>query len=762
MITDGKGEKASSLVRRRGPGRSPSLKARPAAAVSTAPESLAKVVWRGRWIMLICLVLALTAGFVHIETATPIYTSTARLYLDYVGIPIVQSYGAGRMPLADRYLETQAEVLVSRPILEPLMESPDMQGLQTFANIAVRVAYVRRNIRVEVGRRNEIVSVSFDSPYAVEAAQIVNDVVDAYMDSRSDHEQRSSAQVVKILQEDLERARVELSDKQEELQRFRTNEMPVGLGSDQGSGVVSRYQDLETRYAQSQIGTMNAEAFLAGVEALAEDPVALRQYLTVRGYATMQVGTAGERASLEADLWAVQAQLEELDRELTADHPRIATLQRENERITARLQEMDGRFVEAALAAARQQGSEAKEYEAEVAGLLEEQRQEVRRFYAEAATYRTLQEDVMRLSDYLRTVEEEYKEIRRLVGEDVGQLRMEILETATVPQFPSYPHKAKIMTLALALGLLVGGGLAVLRDFMDQTIQSGDEISDVLGLPVLGVVPAMSRRQKVSMRGQKVHLLPESVEAEAFRTVRTAIFFGAPRERARTMLVTSPAAGDGKSTVASNLAIAMAQAGESTILVDVDFRKPFQHVIFEVAHGEGGLGSVLVGQTKLGQAIHHTPVEGLALLPCGSRVSNPSETLSSDRFAAVLAHLTKVYDRVVIDAPPVTVVTDAQILGAISDLTILVLRAEKSTRKISQRAMGSLQNVGAHILGAVVNDVRRSGDRYGYYGNYGGSNGSGRRAERVKMVRAGRLDGDRSEPDTRVASQKSGLNNVSR
>jgi uncharacterized protein involved in exopolysaccharide biosynthesis len=173
--------------------------AAPTAAV--ASESLVKVIWRGRWIMLVCLVLALTAGFAYIETATPIYTSTAKLYLDYGGIPIAQSYESGRLPrTTDRYLYTQAELLVSRPILGTVFESPDIRRLRTFAGIGIPMAYLRTNVQVGVGRRDEIISISFSSPYAAEVPQIVNKIVDAYMVSRSDSQREDSSQMLKIVQ----------------------------------------------------------------------------------------------------------------------------------------------------------------------------------------------------------------------------------------------------------------------------------------------------------------------------------------------------------------------------------------------------------------------------------------------------------------------------------------------------------------------------------------------------------------------------------
>jgi len=157
-----------------------------------------------------------------------------------------------------------------------------------------------------------------------------------------------------------------------------------------------------------------------------------------------------------------------------------------------------------------------------------------------------------------------------------------------------------------------------------------------------------------------------------------------------------------------------------------------QHDIFEI-DGDKGLSSVLAGTTTLEEAIQPTKVKGLELLPCGPDVPNPSEILNSETFAKTLEHLsTNKYDRIIIDSPPVMPVTDAQILAAICDITLVVLRAEKSTRKFSQQARDGLLSVGAHILGAVVNDVSRKGGRYGYYSGYGyyyghGYYGHGRR-----------------------------------
>jgi capsular exopolysaccharide synthesis family protein len=379
--------------------------------------------------------------------------------------------------------------------------------------------------------------------------------------------------------------------------------------------------------------------------------------------------------------------------------------------------DLDTEFAQAQLAVAEQQYLAAKENEVQIGKYFEEQREEALDLNDQLAQYTILQSDWEQTKRRCDLLDDRIKDVN--VTEDVGALNISILEVARPADKPSKPQKARIMAMALVLALMLGGGLALLRDWMDQRLRSADEISAILGVPVLGVVPSMSRRQSFTARGQKVHLDSNSHAAEAYRTIRTSVFFGVPKDEAKTVLITSPGAGDGKTTLVSNLAIAMAQAGQKTLILDADFRKPMQHTIFEI-DGDKGLSSVLAGTTTLEEAIHPTKVKGLEVLPCGPDVPNPSEILNSETFAKTLEHLsTNKYDRIIIDSPPVMPVTDAQILAAICDITLLVLRAEKSTRKFSQQARDGLLSVGAHILGAVVNDVSRKSGRYGYYSGYG-------------------------------------------
>jgi polysaccharide biosynthesis transport protein len=240
-------------------------------------------------------------------------------------------------------------------------------------------------------------------------------------------------------------------------------------------------------------------------------------------------------------------------------------------------------------------------------------------------------------------------------------------------------------------------------------------VTGVLGVPVLAAIPRLSGRLSASARGRVVHLDTRSSAAEAFRSVRTWLDLGGPRG-ARVFLVVSPASGDGKSTTASNLAIAFAQAGQRTLLIDGDLRSPVQHLIFGV-DAAPGLSGVMTEAAKLGEAIRPTGVPQLHLLPCGPVPNDPSELLAGKRFELLLRTLGSGFARVVIDSPPLLNVTDARVLATLADATVLVLRMNRSVRRLAGLALNGLASVGANVVGAIAVDVRGGAGShcYGFY-----------------------------------------------
>ncbi len=295
----------------------------------------------------------------------------------------------------------------------------------------------------------------------------------------------------------------------------------------------------------------------------------------------------------------------------------------------------------------------------------------------------------------------------------------------------------RTLMFALGFGLAVGLGLAYLADVSDRSFRTPEEIRRSLGLPILGHIPHMPRAEKSRKEtgapktedgfspALYVHHQPTSMESEAYRSLRTALFFGVHGETHKILQVTSPNMGDGKTTLAANLAITIAQSGKRVVIIDGDFRRPRLHRLFGVASSVPGITSVLGGELTLAQAIRPTSIAGLDLLPCGIRPSNPAELLTSREFEQVLEELRADYDFILVDTPPLLAVTDPCVVAGRVDGVLLTIRVSKNGRPAAERAKELLSNIGVHILGVVVNGIGKDsgGTGYGYryyaYDHYG-------------------------------------------
>lgn len=297
--------------------------------------------------------------------------------------------------------------------------------------------------------------------------------------------------------------------------------------------------------------------------------------------------------------------------------------------------------------------------------------------------------------------------------------------------FKIAPMPFQIFTAASLLGLLLGVGLAYLAEISDKSFRNPQEIRRRLGLPVIGHIPFMAADEKAAAMVASgtstldpmlvTHYQSNSIGAEAYRGVRTALYFSTQGAGHQVIQVTSPNVSDGKSTLAANLAVSIAQSGKRTLLIDADFRKPRVHKIFNVpAHV--GMASVMAGQCDLGSAAQQTAIPNLSVMPCGPRPVNPAELLTSPKFKDLLEELRHQYDFVIVDTPPILVVTDPAVVAPRVDGVVLCIRVTKNGRPYAERAREVLASLGANVLGVVVNGFGAAvgGNKYGYeHYNYG-------------------------------------------
>jgi capsular exopolysaccharide synthesis family protein len=291
------------------------------------------------------------------------------------------------------------------------------------------------------------------------------------------------------------------------------------------------------------------------------------------------------------------------------------------------------------------------------------------------------------------------------------------------------PKPVQNLLLGLLLGLGTGVALAFAIEALDNTLKTQTDVEQFLGVPVLGLVPVigaagapetMQAGDNLRERDLGVFLDPKSVAAECCRSIRTNILFMSPDHPIRTLVVTSPSPQEGKTTTAINLAVTMAEAGGRVLLLDTDMRRPRLHRSFGVPN-QTGISTVVVGKATLEEAIKRTDVPNLDVLTCGPVPPNPSELIHTDRFALILADCAKLYDRVILDSPPTSAVTDPAVLGNLADGVVLIIKAGETTREAAVHARRQLTSAKARMIGVVVNAIDFSNPAYGYeyyYRNY--------------------------------------------
>ncbi len=289
---------------------------------------------------------------------------------------------------------------------------------------------------------------------------------------------------------------------------------------------------------------------------------------------------------------------------------------------------------------------------------------------------------------------------------------LSIVEPARVPSAPVSTGTGTSVLLGALIGLVLAAGAAYLLEYIDDTIKTAEDGRKVLGLTALGAIPhvigANGSRRLVTLDE------PRSQVAAAYRVLRTNLQYNGTDRSCNVVMTTSASPQEGKSVIAANLAVAMAQSGQQVILVDADLWRPVQHEIFKLKN-EPGLTTLVQGGVTLAEALQAGPIENLRVLPAGPLPPNPTDLLSSRRMQVVIAALKQQADVVIFDSPPVAADADAQILATRVDGVLLVVDSGRTRRAAVRRSRDALAAVGAHLPGIALNRVSDPGSSYYYY-----------------------------------------------
>jgi capsular exopolysaccharide synthesis family protein len=733
-----------------------------AAPVMVHPHGagLLQVLWRRKLIILICLLLSVGGAFAYIEAgqrgylemARPMFKSSSRIYIQQSG-PKIMSSDEGGDRNSGNYLNTECQIIRSGPILNAALLAPGIQDMRTFAGTDSTLDVLARGLSVEPGKNDDLVTVTFESYYPEDTAAVTDAVVNAYVDNRSKSKRNTAAEILGILQKEKVKRDGEIEDSLKALLDFKKAHPELGFQGEKGSTIVMKLDRLSTALTEAELQLIDANAEYQSVMSMKNDPAKLRQFLeTKRAVGGVFVSTQDETSrlqseiiGLEADQTALQLQqnhyqkthpnyktigerIEVLQKRIGAVKTRIDALKTKNQ---GQETEQEKAFAASQLLLVQGRYDAARQKYERTKLAYDEQLKAATGLNSVMADYVRLENAWQKASKLAEVVDQRIRELN--VTEDVGALNISVLERAARPNSPFKPERTRVAVIAVALGLLAGVGLAMLRNIMDKRLVSAEEVPHRLGVPVLGVLPRVKSVKAGQQLGRMALDSPSTPVVEAYRAIRTILHFGSHASGARKILVTSPMSGEGKSTLVSNLAILMAQAGHRVLVVDADLRIPHQHEIFRVPN-DVGLAGLLNGRASCEQAICHCSNGGPDILPAGRLEGNPSAYLNTQVFLKLMSGLGSSYDTVLVDSPPVMLATDSLVLAAVCDGTILVVRSGHSSRDLARDSIEGLLGVGARVLGAVVNGQRKPRGNHYYPGYYPGRNGDGNGNGKVVAV----------------------------
>ena len=665
---------------------------------------------------------------------TPVYQATAVLQIEQEQAKVVsieEIYGieGGN----DSYLNTQFEVLKSRGVLEKvvhklgllknpefntaLQEKPWYAGLTNWRGMlgieqpeaVVDDEAVLRNtintlsgkIAIEPVRKTQIVRIHAESENPRLAAQIANAIASAYIESYMEAKLSLTLSATDWMQGRLSELSEKLKVAEQNLQAYREQEQLIDM---EGVLTVSSNE----------------------LKALTESLVQVRHKLAVSENIYQQISDGklkkGDNRTLKAVLAhpliqglkqeesKLERQVLELSRRYGPKHPKMISARSELESIRQNVQVEIRNIVE---------GVE-REYEIDKAN--------ERSLEKAVAEVKAAVQDINRKQFRLKALEREvrinkdlydafFKRIQETSAtSDLQTANARVVDQAFVPQNPVKPKKSLIVAIAGLLGLMISCGIAFLLEMLNNTVRTTRDVEEKLNLPVLGVLPRLTDKK---LDGQ-IHSLFTNKDqhgfGEAIRTIRTSINLSAMDQEHKLFAVTSTVPGEGKSSTASNMALALGQLGK-TLLIDCDLRRPVVGKNFNVKGGSAGLANLLAGTASVTEAVYK--VDGVDVIPCGLVPPNPQELLASERFGTLLKKLKEHYDYVVLDCPPVQNVSDVLMISRHCDGLIYVVEAGRMQINAIQVAVGRLLQARAPVTGAVLNKINPSQkDAYGYSQGY--------------------------------------------
>ena len=726
-----------------------------------------RVLVKRRWLVLLVLVASLGLAAAHLYTAVPIYQAVVQILIEHES---QNTFSLQESVAQDRettdYYNTQFTILRGRSLAKRAIdqtnnwENPVLVGgkdaapsgivqvttrwlsttlarlrgtavaapgstpatpsteppaasvpagpamLETPAQAGAIDAFLSR-LTVAPVKTSRLVDLKMEATDPKFAADAANALARAYIDQNLEVRMSSSKETTDWLTQQLSEQRRRVEASENALQKYRETNDAISLADPKNTGgqniVAQKLADLNSMVTRAKADRISREALYNQVSNSHASGMPLDTIPSILSNPYLQ--------QLKADVSQLQAQRARLSQDLLDGHPEMVKLRGAITDASTKLQQELTKQVDSI----KNEYEAARRLERDLTQALESQKAAVTELSRTGIDYDVLDRD----ATVNRQIFESLLQRTREKG-IAGELRASdarIVDVAQVPRGAIWPNRNQTLLYAIVFGALLGVGLAFFAEYMDDRIKTPEELKTYLGLPFLGMIPVVSKKDR-DQGSAGTPLLSQRLSphfAEAFRALRTNVIFAA-EQVAQSLVITSTGVGEGKTFVASNLALGLAMADRKVIIVDVDMRRPRLHDVYNVAQTPG-LSDVLAGRATLAQAMRQLPGSNLWVMPSGGPTENPAEKLASPRFGDLLESLGAKFDWVLLDSPPVAAVTDACIVANRASAVLFVVGAQNTPRSAAIHAIEQLEAARATFLGAVLNQVHLKRDAY-YYSSY--------------------------------------------
>lgn len=739
---------------------------------SIDPRDLLRILKKRRWIILsVIVIFAVTAALSAVLTV-PVYRSTAVVEINHESARIlrIQDFlpDAGSAQAAEQFYTTQYEILRGRALSEAVVRQegveshPELTGeirqrsLMGEVTSVIRVlrgafsapptatarevdpdlvreaairragAVLRSKIQVTPHRGSRLVSVSVSSFDRQFAARMANSVVEQYIRSNMQRRYDAGNEARNFLQGQLAEMRISLERADQALQDFAQENRVANLDERQEMASQS-LRDLNARLSDAQTRLLEYQSYREQIQSGRSIQLAsVLENEAIRGLRMQMAELSTQRASM------LQTFKE--------DYPAVVELNTRMSQIQTEIDELMRRELQVISSQYENLRAQAQTLEEAIV----ERENGILALSQQSVQYNILKREFETNRELYDGLLQRMKEIGLAAG--IQENNISVIDPALAPGGPYHPNFMRSVLVALFLGAVIGIGLALLLEFLDTTVRRAEDFERLTSRPVLGLVPLARRDVGAVMAGMMVPLGRRrqrttagvahysvthirSTVSEAYRSLRTSLMFSTPEGMPKTLLITSPTPGAGKTTTAINLATVIAQNGARVLVIDADLRRPRLHVEFSSRQSPGltnriaGVGPDKDAEGNGKSTIIGTNVPGMFIMPSGSNAPSPPELLGSARMRELLRQSTKVFDHVIIDSPPILGLADSILLASMVDGVVMVVAAGQTTKDSIRNCIRRLDQVHANLLGVAMNQVDLSSPDYSdfrsdYY-NYG-------------------------------------------